>query len=370
MIPSPIYGISLVPLAKRVFERIRDPIEALYEAGAFAQGRHVDLLEHAFQEHVGKRHAIACNSGTSALHLACLLHSLSRRDNVIVPANSFIATALAPLYCGAEVRLADVEPDTLNVSRQTIEPLIDSNTKAVFVVDFAGIPCDWDDLERISVRVILDGAHSHGCSFRGQPTLGYAEVSTTSFFPSKVFGGNGEGGMIFVDHDEDAVKLKAWRQFGETEKHVHDLMGFNYKMNELTALHLLAVLALKEWILEERAKVAATYDACIEFEKVGLRQIAPHRFATRNHYLYVVRTIDAATCARLKMHLRAHDIRITESTYKRTINRHKAWPYQPDRYNVKNAESAVASLVCLPIWPGMLAEEVERVVAAVNSFQS
>jgi dTDP-4-amino-4,6-dideoxygalactose transaminase len=157
-----VEGIDIVPLAQEVYPRVQKRIEQIYSTAQFSQGALVAELEAACQEHFAANRAVGCGNGTVALHLACLAKGVGPGDNVVVPANSFIATALGPLYCGAEVRLADICPETLNLDAGSVASLVDLRTKLVIGVDFGGNPLDVQPFQAKGVEVLLDGAHSHG----------------------------------------------------------------------------------------------------------------------------------------------------------------------------------------------------------------
>jgi dTDP-4-amino-4,6-dideoxygalactose transaminase len=332
------------------------------------QGRWVSLLERVAAAAFGVPLAVACSNGTAALHLGCRAVGLTGSHNAVVPANSFIATALAPLYCGAEVRLADVDPETLNVTRETILAVCDANTRLIMPVELGGSPCAWEELVDLPAPVLLDAAHSHGTKYRGKPTAALATLAATSFFPSKVLGGNAEGGLVLSGEESHGMSLRSLRRFGEVEKHEHARIGYNYKMSELAAAYMCGVFDEADWILSERRRIADAYHEGIRFEPLGLTRIRIPPGGTPNWYLYVVRTETPALRDRLRNHLVGRGIGITDSTYKRTINRHAAWPQSPTRYSVNHAERAMGCLLCLPIWPGMCAANIAHVIDALNSF--
>jgi len=365
---EPVPAIDIKPLMQKIADGALARIAAIYRSGEFSQGAHVLALEAGCRKLLGVEHAVACSNGTTALHLACLLEGVGPGHNVIVPANTFVATGFAPLYCGARVRLADIDPETLNIDPRSVGRLVDDDTRLIIAVDFCGNPADFDELSSLGPRILLDGAHSHGARLSGASTFAHADLSTTSFFPSKVLGSNGEGGAVFPATAEQDALARQLRRFGEVEKHRHDRIGYNYKMMEIVAAHLLELLETTDSVFRSRSAIARIYDSEIHWDTDRIRRQGTTPAGVHGNYLYPVVLHDASQMSSFRTFMANAGILLGESTYKRTLNRHAAWPEPVDRYPVPIAEDLVQRVVSLPIWFGMPAESTARVVARVNAF--
>jgi len=242
-------------------------------------------FEEKFSQLTGSKHAIAVSNATVALHLACLALGIGPGDEVIVPSLSFVATANAVLYCGAEVRFADVVGlDDLTIDPKSIEQLITPQTKAIIVMHYAGYPCRMEEIKTIAdqhhLPIIEDAAHAPGASLDGKAMGAWGDVGCFSFFSNKNLP-TGEGGMVVTDRDDLAEKIRLQRSHGMTsltyDRHkghafsydVVDL-GFNYRIDEIrSALGLVQLNKLE--INNERRKVLThKYWEGLESVEIGL----------------------------------------------------------------------------------------------------
>ncbi len=334
-------------------------------------------FEKAFAALIGVQHAVAVSNATVALHLACLALNLREGDEVIVPSLTFVATANAVLYTGADVRFADIlSPSELNIDPQDIERQITSRTRGIIVVHYGGNPCRMDAIldvaSRYHLAVIEDAAHAPGASLNGKALGAWGDVGCFSFFSNKNIS-TGEGGMLVTNRDDVAEKVRLLRSHGMTsltwERHqgnaysydVLDL-GFNYRIDEirsalgLTQLHKLKDNNAKRKIITRRyweALVAADVELPFR-ESAG--ESAFHIFpillppnVDRKRFVALMRTEGIQTAI--------HYPPIHQLSYYR-----KRYP----GVSVPITESAAACEVTLPLYPAMTQEAVEAVVAAVH----
>ncbi len=180
-------------------------------------GPGVETFEAALAQHVGAKFGVAVNSGTAALHCACLAAGLGEGDEAVVPVMIFAATANAVRLWGAEVRFTDIDPETLCLSAATLAPALSPNTKAILPVDFAGLPCDWDGLMELvadrDIATIDDAAHALGATYKGRSVGTMADMTCFSFHPVKAIT-TAEGGMIVTDSQDHAASLARIRNHG------------------------------------------------------------------------------------------------------------------------------------------------------------
>jgi dTDP-4-amino-4,6-dideoxygalactose transaminase len=247
---------------------------AAVASGWVAQGPRVAQFEAAFAEALGAAHAVAVSSCTTALHLALLVAGIGPGDEVVVPSLSFIATANAARYAGAQPVFADVDPATLNVVPETIEPQLTDRTRAVIAVDQAGVPADLDAIRALceprGIAVIEDAACAAGAVYRGRPAGATASLATFSFHPRKLLT-TGEGGMIVTPDADVAARLRRLREHGmnvgAAERHASQQpvieryleVGYNYRMTDVQAAIGLVQLAKLGRQIERRRELAARY---------------------------------------------------------------------------------------------------------------
>lgn len=222
--------------------------ERVLRFNRISQGEEVQRFEDALTQQLDLRNPVAVNSGTSAIHLALVLAGVGPADEVILPAQTFIATGMAVLMCGAEPVFADIDPLTGNLNPEMIYPRITSRTKAILCVHWAGLPCDLFSLgicaNQYNIPVIEDAAHAFGATYEGQPIGNYSRFTCFSFQAIKHLT-TGDGGALccFNHHDWQAAIRGRWfgidrnepfGPLGEREGLVHHL-GFKYHMNDLAA---------------------------------------------------------------------------------------------------------------------------------------
>nr|WP_207386819.1 DegT/DnrJ/EryC1/StrS family aminotransferase [Frankia sp. Cppng1_Ct_nod] len=251
-----------------------DAVAETLASGWVAQGPRVAAFERAFADHVGAGHAVATSSCTTALHLAMIAVGVGSGDEVVVPSFSFIATANCVRYVGGEVVFADVEAATGNLTAKTVETVLTPRTKAVILVHQGGMPADTEAMralcDPLGIAVVEDAACAAGSTYRGSPVGAGARVAAWSFHPRKLLT-TGEGGMLTLDDEADAVRLRRLREHGMSvsaaDRHTSDRIvleqylevGFNYRMTDLQAAVGLVQLGRLERMVARRRTLAARY---------------------------------------------------------------------------------------------------------------
>jgi perosamine synthetase len=265
-------------------------------SGWIAQGPRVGEFEAAFAAATGTGHAIAVSSCTAALHLAMIAAGVCPGDDVIAPSMSFIATANAARYVGANVVFADVEPDTLNITPETVAPLLTDRTRAVILVDQAGVPADLEAMRELcdprGIAVVEDAACAAGSTYRGRPAGAGAALATFSFHPRKLLT-TGEGGMITTPDADVAARLRRLREHGmnvsaaarHTERRIviesYDEVGFNYRMTDIQAAIGLVQLGRLGAIIDRRRELAQRYQRLLS-QIPDLRTISDPAYGSTN----------------------------------------------------------------------------------------
>jgi dTDP-4-amino-4,6-dideoxygalactose transaminase len=243
-------------------------------SGWIAQGPRVAEFERAFAEAIGIGHAVAVSSCTTALHLALLAAGVGPGDDVVVPSLSFIATANAARYVGARPVFADVDAATLNLTPDTVAPVLTERTRAVILVDQAGVPADLDAMRKLceprGITIVEDAACAAGARYRGRPVGAGADLAAFSFHPRKLLT-TGEGGMIVTPEGGVAARLRRLREHGmdvsAAQRHAskqpvleHYLeTGYNYRMTDIQAAVGLVQLGKLPALIARRRELAARY---------------------------------------------------------------------------------------------------------------
>jgi perosamine synthetase len=263
-------------------------------------GPFVSRFEEAFARFLGVKHAISCCNGTCALHLALMSAGIGPGDEVIVPAMTYVATANAVRYVGAEPVFADCDPGTWTIDPASVERLITDRTRAVIPVHFFGVPADLTTLMQIAGRhalvIVEDAAQAHGAMHAGQRAGSWGEVSTFSFYGNKILA-TGEGGMVCTDRDDLAARVRKLRGQGASSVgHYHfDEIGYNYRMTNLACAIGLAQLERFEELQRAREAVSAWYDTLLDAERLPLARQDSPRDSVRVPWIYgVVMTDEAA----------------------------------------------------------------------------
>ena len=262
-------------------DKIKTELDEAYlrvmKSGWFITGEELNSFEYNFAAFCKTKHCIGVGNGLDALNLILRAYGIGRGDEVIVPANTFIATWLAVSYAGADI--VPVEPDihTYNLNPNCLEEFITERTKAIIPVHLYGQPANMDEILNIATRynlkVIEDSAQAHGATYKGRICGSIGNAAGFSFYPGKNLGALGDGGAIVTDEDDISEKVRSIRNYGAIQKYDHQDMGFNSRLDEIQAAFLNVKLKfLKEWN-EHRRKIAELYLAELE----GIHEITlPH----------------------------------------------------------------------------------------------
>lgn len=229
-----------------------------------ANGRFINEFEACFAEFCGTRYALACCNGTVTLHLALKALGIGPGDEVIMPTLTYIATANAVKYCGADPVFVDSEPGTWNIDPLAIEEKVTESTKAIIPVHLYGLPCNMDAIREIAEKhglaVVEDAAEAHGARWRGEPVGSMGAIGSFSFFGNKIIT-CGEGGMLTTNDEKLYNQMKLLRSQGvdPNRRYWHTTIAYNYRMTNLQAAVGLAQLENVAWHLEQRRRVAGLY---------------------------------------------------------------------------------------------------------------
>ena len=259
------------------YRGIKREVEAavldVMESGQFVLGPAVETFERRFAAYCGIRHAVAVNSGTSALHLALLAAKIGPGDEVITTPMTFVATVAAIEYTGARPVLVDIDPWAWTLDPSQLEQAVTPRTKAIVPVHLHGRMADMDGVMAVArahgLVVVEDAAQAHGAESKGRRAGSIGDIGCFSFYPGKNLGALGEGGALVTDREDIAITARMLRDWGQVAKHQHVLKGFNYRMDGIQGAMLNVKLDHIEGWTERRRAVAARYDARLPDERVA-----------------------------------------------------------------------------------------------------
>src|SRR4026209_780225 len=227
-------------------------LEEICESTSFAQGRATLEFDTKFAAYCGVNHNVSLNSGTSALHLALRCLDVGPGDEVVTVSMSFIATAWAISYVGATPAFVDIDPVRRTLNPDNLEAAITSRTKAIIPVHLYGMPAEMDRImaiaERHGLPVIEDAAQAHGARYKGKRVGQFGKIACFSFYPSKNLGAYGEGGALITNDASVALRAHSFRDHAQSQKYLHDEIGYNYRMDSFQGAVLVIKLKhLDEW---------------------------------------------------------------------------------------------------------------------------
>jgi len=284
--------LDLRAINNRYQEPLQSAFRRVLDSGWFIMGKELEAFEREFADYCGTKHCVGVGNGLEALHLILRAFDIGPDDEVIVPANTYIATWLAVSYAGA--RPVPVEPlrDTCNMNPELIEAAITSRTKAVLVVHLYGQPADMDPIcavaRRHGLKVIEDSAQAHGARYREHRTGTLGDAAGFSFYPGKNLGALGDGGAVTTDNGHLADRLRMLRNYGSKLKYHNEEKGYNSRLDELQAAFLREKLKALDSENACRVRLAGHYNDLLAGSGLVLPVVPP--WAEPAWHLYTVRT--------------------------------------------------------------------------------
>jgi dTDP-4-amino-4,6-dideoxygalactose transaminase len=357
--------MDLAAMTREVRGQVDQGWERLLEGSRFIGGPAVEEFEQAWAGYCGAAHAVGVGNGTDALQLTLMALGIGPDDEVVVPANTFVASAEAVVLAGATPRFADVSPRTLLLTPDDLEAAMTPRTRAVIVVHLYGQMPDMDALcrtaERAGVVIIEDAAQAHGATWRGRRAGSIGRAGCFSFYPGKNLGAFGDAGAVVTNDADLAKSIRILRDHGRTpgSHYRHELVGTNSRLDALQAVVLTAKLArLDDWN-EARRSIAARYRAAFATGPVRLVEDEPG--ARGVYHLAVARTPERA---RVQQQLAAMGI---ETGIHYPIPCHRQAAYLRFATGpLPVSEAAAAEVLSLPMFPHLRDEQVALVCDAVQ----
>ncbi len=359
--------VTFKPMEKELDTELRAAFERVYGNSWYIEGKEDEAFENAFAEYCNTKYCIGCGNGLDALMLALKALEVEAGDEVIVPSNTYIASALAITYVGAKPVFVEPDIRTYNIDSNKIEAAITSRTKVIMPVHLYGQPCNMKPIMEIAkmynLYILEDCAQAHGATFHGQVVGSFGDAAGFSFYPGKNLGALGDAGATVTNSKKLADKIRALGNYGSDYKYHHIYRGNNSRLDELQAAFLAVKLPHLDHMNEERRKIAKRYMDEIINPKFVLPYVLDgtnpvwHIFAirckNRDKLVEYLKTAGIGTNMHypIPMHL--------QGAYKDLHVQQGALPI---------AEEISATELSLPLYYGMTDEEISYVVDKLNSF--
>jgi len=359
--------IDLQTQHRALEDELNPAMQEVMKRADFALGHDVACFEEEFASFCGTRFAVGVDSGLSALELSLRAFGVGPGDEVIVPTHTFIATAAAVTFAGAQPVLVDVDPITYNIDVTKIEAAITPHTRAIIPVHLYGLPADMDTIlqlaDRYGLVVIEDACQAHGAYYKGRRVGSLGHASAFSFYPTKNLGACGDAGIVVTNEPQVVEKVRAMRDCGQKVKYHHELPPFNHRMDTLQAAILRVKLGYLEGWLEARQRIAALYTELLTESNLVVPCESPE--ASHVYHLYVVRTPQRDG---LQAYLRDQGVG-TAIHYPYPIHLQPFYTHLGfEQGSFPVAEQLCNEILSLPIFPEMTTGQVHYVASQVVEF--
>jgi dTDP-4-amino-4,6-dideoxygalactose transaminase len=345
-------------------------IHGVLDQSTYLFGPDNEAFEREYAAYVGVKHCIGVSNGLDALRLALMAYDIGAGNEVIVAANTYIATALAVSAVGATPVPVDCEARSYQIDVSKVESAIHRNTKAIMPVHLTGHSADMDPLlelaDKYGLKVIEDAAQAHGTLYKGKPCGGVGDVGCWSFYPGKNLGAYGDGGAVTTNDDKLAERIRRIANYGQRAKYVHVEKGLNARLDTVQAAVLRVKLRhLGEWNAR-RNEIAERYQELLtHVGDLRFQEIAPH--STHNYHLMVIET---QRRDELQRWLTERGVQ-TNIHYPKPLHLHEAYAdlgYGVGAFPV--AEHLTQHSLSLPMYPELRDEQVDYVADAIKQFYS
>ncbi len=354
-------------------DEINPAIQNILDNSSFILGNAVKEFENNFAKAHNVKHCIGVSSGTDGNHLVLWALGIKPGDEVIIPVNTFIATAWGVTLCGAKPVFVDCENDSYNIDPEKIEKAITKNTKAIVAVHLYGQPADMDRINEIAIKynliVVEDCAQSHLAEYKNKKTGGLAKAASFSFYPGKNLGAYGEGGAVTTNDEDLALKFRMMREHGSSKKYYHELYGHNYRLEGIQGAVLNVKLKHLEKWTNERRRAAKKYNECLkDIEQI----IVPKEmnYACHVYHLFVIQIKEADKRDVLQKFLEENGIS-TGLHYPVPLHLQPCFNHLSYKYgDFPVAEKLSESCLSLPMYPELTNEQIKYIASKVKEFYS
>lgn len=352
-----------------IADDLRAAFEAVLPGPRFTLGPQLSAFEGEFAAYSDSTHGIGISSGTAALHLGLRALGVGPGDEVITVPNTYVATVFAISYTGATPVFVDVDRDTLNMDPDRVAAAVSDRTKAILPVHMYGQCVDVDAVRAAApgIPILEDAAHAHGATLGDRKAGSLGELAAFSFYPAKLMGALGDGGILTTSSDDLDAKVRQLRYMGQAgTKHEHLIVGYQERLDEMQAAFLRIKLRQLDDQLEGRRRVAARYRDGLADSSLTL----PPHDATGRHAYYQF-TVRAPQREALQAHLLERGIK-TQIMYPKLVPDQEAYAASAWRASddMAIARAATPGLLCLPMFAELTDDEIDRVIDGVRSFDA
>lgn len=355
------------PMHDEIKDEIKGAFDKVLDRSWFILGESVTEFERMFAMYCESKHCISCGNGLDALFLILKAYNIGEGDEVIIPSNTFIATALAVSYTGAKVVLVEPNINTYTIEAKKVKEKITQKTKAIIAVQLYGQACKMDELKLLaknnSIKLIEDAAQAHGAKYVGQKVGSLGDAAGFSFYPGKNLGALGDGGAIVTNDDDLAEKVRALRNYGSIEKYHHKYKGNNSRLDDVQAEILNTKLKYLDKWNKERKNIAEYYLNNINNSQI----ILPNVNKENEHvwHIFAIRTKDRDG---LQQYLKENGVQ-TSIHYPIPIHLQEAYldlGFKRNTFPI--AEEISSTVLSLPLWYGMSTIEINYVINLINNW--
>lgn len=353
--------LDFQPMHSQIREEMQHAFQRVYDSHWYIQGQELTQFEAAYAQLSNTKYAVGVSNGLDALVLALRSLHIGTGDEVIVPSNTYIATALAVSHVGATPVFVEPRMETYNINPELIPQAITKKTKAIMPVHLYGQACEMSAIMEIAkahnLNVVEDNAQAHLSSYNGRPTGSFGDANGTSFYPGKNLGALGDAGAVTTNNEDLANRIKTLRNYGSAVKYYNEEIGYNNRLDELQAAFLRVKLNyLQEWT-NQRKEIAQWYNEALQHRN-DLVLPYLHENADHVYHLYVVRTSNRE---KLQQELSDKGVQ-TMIHYPVPPHLQKAYKhlgYKEGDFPI--AKEIARTCLSLPVWPGMLKSDIDKI---------
>jgi dTDP-4-amino-4,6-dideoxygalactose transaminase len=356
--------IDLKRQIKSIENEIKEEVNKVISEGQFILGEYLERFEREFANYCGVNYAIGVGSGTDALNFSLKALGIGQGDEVLVPCNTFIATAEAITHANANPVFVDINPKTYNLDVTNVK--LSSKVKAIIAVHLYGQPADMDAIKKFAgeqgIKVVEDACQAHGATYNGKKVGSLGDVGCFSFYPTKPLGCMGDGGMVTTNSEEIATKVKELRNHGRSKQNIHLIPGYTSRLDEIQAAVLLLKLKYMDIWNSKRMEIGGKYDKLLgDLDSLQTPQCITQ--AQHVYYMYVIKTKQRD---RLALKLRERGIE-TSIYYPTPIHLQPAYKNTLlSQLSLRNGEQVVREILSIPMFAELKEEEIEYVCKSIR----
>jgi len=342
-------------------------IKDIASTGHYILGHNVHAFEEECASYIGTDNAVSVANGTDALTLSLRALDIGPGDEVITSPFTFFASAECISHVGATPVFADIDETSFNINAETIEPVITEKTRAIIVVHLFGQPANMQAIKQLAeqhdIKIIEDSAQAFGASTEGQRVGSIGDAGCFSFYPTKVLGCYGDGGVITTSSSEIVERLHRLRNHGAVKPFIHDEIGYNSRLDEIQAALLRIKLKHIDEAIAARRQVAAQYHQLLNNSDIGLPIVDTEYGREHVYNLYTIRLDKNRD--EVRQHLSDHNIP-TSQCYPQILSTQPVFDYLGyKKEQVPVAEKLTHQTLSLPVYPGMTEEMVEAICSTL-----